>query len=89
MDYNGDLLKRVQQGTDRCLPENILQLYRWPDDESNTEPENARPENFRPGCIVECQLTFCVIRSKNGQLQMKIMLRSMFLLDIERAIVSG
>ena len=34
------------------------------------------------------KITFCVIRTRNGIYQMKIMLRSMFLLDVEQAIVS-
>ena len=49
LDEQNELERRVRQGSEICLPENVLQLHKWADDDAQSMPVRARADNFRPG----------------------------------------
>lgn len=83
-DPFGQVARAVQNRSHVFLPENNLNLLKL--NAAKKALVQAKPSNFKPGCLVEAQVSFCIVKSE-GKRAMKILVREMLLQENSFALV--
>ena len=84
-DPKGILADRMRANNLVCLDENRIHLFSVRRDGKTVD---AEPNHFRSGDLVEAQLSLLVIKNANRKFQMKVLMRSMLLINDTHTNVS-
>lgn len=85
-DPVGILARKAEAGNVTILDENRLELFEM-DGEGETIEGN--PDNFRPGDVVEAQVTLIAIKNRADKYHMKIIARALLLVEnVHRKVLS-